>query len=243
MTSTARPSSKNWIALAVIGILATFIAITTLPDYLSGGWPWSNPPESPHLKALQAVRKEGMTLPDWQAVLSETADFGGDQWSVQQFSSAAGAVGEPRPPALDEQMLLLLRPQATDSEQPEVEWIDLMGAQRWTVDSQQRLRVDVESAPVRVDFARAWNDQQTFAIAQWYAWPQGGHPSPSHWFWGDQLSQWKHRERLSWIAVSLLLPVPPLSDIAPQQPRIEAAVKTVQAALQAQFFNPLDTAS
>ncbi|MEO0540515.1 MAG: cyanoexosortase B system-associated protein [Cyanobacteria bacterium P01_A01_bin.105] len=231
MTSTTHPSAKNRVVLAVIALLAAFIAVITLPDYLSGRWPWATPPESPHLKSLLAVREVGIALPGWQEVFKEAADFGGDQWSVQQFSQAEGAV------SLEDQVVVLLRPQATSVDQPEVEWIDLMGAQRWTIDSRQPLTVATDVGTVRVNFARAWNDQQTYAIAQWYAWPNGGHPAPGHWFWGDQLRQWKQRERLSWIAVSVLLPVPPLSSIGGMEPRVEETVRLVQSALETQIFN------
>lgn len=259
MTSTPQTSTKNRVVLTVVGLLAAFIAVIALPDYLSGGWPWTTPPESPHLKTLLNIREDGITLPGWQAVFFEAADFGGDRWSVQQFAKAGTAENEPigdeesdsNSPengdgvssSFEDQIVLLLRPQATSTDQPEVEWIDLMGAQRWTVDSQQRLTIAAETGPVTVNFARAWNDQQTYAIAQWYAWPNGGHPTPGRWFWGDQLSQWQHRERLSWIAVSLLLPMPPLSAIETAQPRLDPAVKTVQNALQTQVFNVTNAAS
>ena len=86
MTSTPQTSTKNRVVLTVVGLLTAFIAVIALPDYLSGGWPWTTPPESPHLKTLLTVREEGITLPGWQAVFYEAADFGGDQWSVQQFA-------------------------------------------------------------------------------------------------------------------------------------------------------------
>ncbi|MEO1589821.1 MAG: cyanoexosortase B system-associated protein [Cyanobacteria bacterium J06632_22] len=244
MTTTPHVSHKSRVALVVVVVLTAFIAVTTLPDYLSGGWPWTNSPESPHLKALRDVRDEGIALPGWQAIFYEKADFGGDQWIVQQFTKQAAAGNAAAASvALEDQIVLLLRPQGTDADQPEVEWIDIMGAQRWTVDSQQRLRIATAGGPVTVAFARAWNDQQTYAIAQWYAWSGGGHPSPGRWFWGDQLKQWQFHERLSWMAVSLLLPVPPLSAVDGTQPRLEQAVQAIQEALQIQIFNATEVAS
>ncbi len=244
MTSTPRTSPKSRAALVVVVILAAFIAVTTLPDYFSGRWPWTSAPKSPHLTALREVRETGIDLPDWQSIFYETANFGGARWSIQQFSKQeVTAADSAASAATEDQILLLFRPQTTDKAQPEVEWIDLMGAQRWTVDSQQRLRVASDQGTVTVNFARAWNDQQTYAMAQWYAWPGGGHPSPSHWFWGDQLMQWRHHERLSWIAVSLLLPVPPLSAIDGTQPRAEQAIQAVHDALQVQLFSSADSLS
>ena len=240
MTSTPHVSAKSWVALTVVAILTAFIAVTTLPDYLSGGWPWTRAPQSPHIQALRDLRETGIALPGWQAVFHEQANFGGQRWSVQQFSKQTGTAD---PSALDDQVVVLLLPQVDHTNQPEVEWIDIMGAQRWTVDSREKLRVETETGTVTVNFGRAWNDQQTYAIAQWYAWPQGGHPSPSRWFWGDQLKQWQNHERLSWVAVSALMPVPPLSAVEGLQPRAEEAVQTIQAALDTQIFGSLDGTS
>ena len=68
MASMPRSTVKNWVPLAVVSLLVGFIVITTVPKYLSGGWPWTNPPTSPHLKALLSSYKdeppEGFQLQD-----------------------------------------------------------------------------------------------------------------------------------------------------------------------------------
>jgi cyanoexosortase B-associated protein len=72
-------------------------------------------------------------------------------------------------------------------------------------------------------------------VLQWYAWSKGGHPAPSHWFWADQWTQLRDRQRLSWVAVSLQMPIKPLGEIASAQSELEALGKLVQSTLTSTF--------
>jgi cyanoexosortase B-associated protein len=176
-----------------------------------------------------------LSVPGWQPLQHERVTFGSDDWSLQQMTIQPPQQGV-------SQVVLLLKPQTWHTDQPDVEWLDVKGAQRWTIDSRQSVRWET-SAPagepptqVRAKFFRAWNQQQTYAAMQWYAWPGGGDPSVSHWFWADQKVQWQSHQRLPWVAVCLLVPLPPLADIAPSQPAIEQLAQTVQTALQTEIF-------
>ncbi|MEM9161477.1 MAG: cyanoexosortase B system-associated protein [Cyanobacteria bacterium P01_F01_bin.4] len=234
MQSTVRlgQSTQHLLKGFIVATLAILVAVNALPRYFSGQWPWSPAPSVPQIETLRDIRKTGLAIPGWQQVVQETVAFGGDKWSVQQFVSQPD--GNP--------MVLLLRPQAQASDQPEVEWIDLKGAQKWTTDSYQRLEIgmpamdDTPAYQLQANFLRAWNDQQTYAALQWYAWPQGGHPSPSRWFWGDQKAQLQSHQRLPWVAATLLVPIAPLGDSETARTAIQTLGQQVQMALQAQVF-------
>ncbi|MEO0456284.1 MAG: cyanoexosortase B system-associated protein [Cyanobacteria bacterium P01_A01_bin.114] len=235
MQSTVRlsQSTQRLFKGLIVAVLAILVAANALPRYVSGQWPWSPPPSVPQIKVLRTIRETGLAIPGWQQSFHEAISFGGDKWSVQQLSPPTG-----------EPMVLLLRPQVQSTDQPEVEWLDLKGAQKWKIDSLRSLAIDIpatDDAPayrLPVNFLRAWNTQQTYAALQWYAWPQGGHPSPSRWFWGDQKAQLQHHQRLPWVAVSLMVPIPPLGDIEDAQDVIQPLGQQVQNALQATVFAP-----
>ncbi|MEM9149427.1 MAG: cyanoexosortase B system-associated protein [Cyanobacteria bacterium P01_F01_bin.3] len=214
-------TKKSTVTLIVIAALALFIAVSALPRYASS-WPWSNPLKVPNQPALQAIRDEGITLPGWLPDEQVKTKIGGDTWSIQQLSAADDG---PFAKASPSTIFLLMRPQVWEADQPEVEWLDLKGAQQWQTDSHQSLRFkvsvnsrinsvdDSETIRINTDFFRAWSKEQTYAVLQWYACPTGGSPSPAWWFWADQKAQWQHRKRMPWVAVSVWLPIEPLSDI------------------------------
>lgn len=209
----------------VIAALALFVAVSALPRYASS-WPWTSPLKVPNQSALQAIRDEGITLPGWLPDEQVKTKIGGDTWSIQQLSAADDGSFSAASPST---IFLLLRPQVWEADQPEVEWLDLKGAQQWETDSHQSLPFEVsvnsltnlsnESETIRIntDFFRAWSKEQTYAVLQWYACPTGGSASPAWWFWADQKTQWRYRQRMPWVAVSVWLPIEPLSDIRPHE--------------------------
>lgn len=238
------PKAARWLVLALLALL---IAVSALP-YYAGGWPWASPPDVPHVAALKALRQQGLALPGWETQEQTQISLGGHEWSVQEFVPTPSAPDAVNPIS---QAALLLRPQVWHADQPEVEWLDIRGSQQWTVDSRQRLTFTVPTleqvtseqtsptiAQLTADFFRAWNPSQTYAVLQWYAWPTGGHPAPSRWFWLDQKAQWQHQQRLPWVAVSLLIPIPPLDDIRPYREPAASLAETVQQALLDTAFQP-----
>lgn len=255
VSSSKLPSKspkKSLVSLIVVAVLALFVAVSALPRYFAS-WPWATPPSVPNQSALQAIRDEGISLPGWVVDEQIRTKLGGDTWSIQQLSKPGSAQIETSgtEPATTEPstaepstIVLLLRPQVWHADQPEVEWLDVKGSQRWTTDSYQKLSFEVPSnqadnrSAVRIhsDFFRAWAGGQTYAIVQWYAWPTGGSASPARWFWVDQKSQWQRHQRLPWVAVSLWLPIDPLSAIAPHHATAEALGQAVQQTLLQTVF-------
>ncbi|MEO0869375.1 MAG: cyanoexosortase B system-associated protein [Cyanobacteria bacterium J06642_11] len=209
---------------SIVAVLAVVIAAISIPQYLSAQWPWQSPPEVAQLREIRALRDTGLTLEGWTEDFQQKIPIGGDQWSVQQLTNTDATDAM--------QMVLFLKPQGTSKDQPEVEWIDLQGAQKWKTSHQRRLQV----GDLTLGTFRAWTENQTFAVAQWYAMPQTGHPAPYDWFWRDQGYQWSRGSRMPWVAVSVLLPMPPLGDIAPVYPELEQLSQLVQASLDATVF-------
>ncbi|MEL7331712.1 MAG: cyanoexosortase B system-associated protein [Cyanobacteria bacterium J06560_2] len=274
-------TKKLTVAWFVIAVLALFVAVSALPRYASS-WPWSTPLKVPNQSALQAIREEGITLPGWQTDEQIKTKIGGDTWSIQQLSleessasetasetageAASESAGESAGEATDSTaklaadpytIFLLLRPQVWEADQPEVEWLDVEGSQRWQTDSRQRLSIAIAANPksgpsagsrlkdaphnsetirIKTDFFRAWSQDQTYAIVQWYASPIGGSASPAWWFWADQQAQWSQRQRLPWVAVSLWLPIEPLGDIVRHRDRAIALSRAVQSELLRTVF-------
>lgn len=232
----------------VVAALALFIAVSALPRYFSS-WPWATPPQLPHQSALQAIRDQGVPLPGWVTDEQVKNKLGGKTWSIQKLLPIATdgdstAAPEKSDAGVTSPVFLLLRPQIWEADQPEVEWLDIKGSQHWTTDSHQKLSFGVptnhseNSKTVRIsgDFFRAWGQGQTYAVLQWYAWPTGGSASPARWFWADQKAQWSRYERMPWVAVSVWLPIAPLSDIAPHQETLESLGKTLQKTLLQSVF-------
>lgn len=232
----------------MVALLALFVAVGALPQYF-GGWPWATPLKLPAASrtALQAIPDQGLELPGWRNDDQSKIKISGHNWSVQQISSAAATSGSTLTPAF-----LLLRPQTYGPDQPEVEWLDIEGSQRWDTDSHQKLTFSVPAMPsvknsaqnatetktVRIsgDFFRAWSKEQTYAVLQWYAWPTGGSASPARWFWADQKTQWNSRQRMPWVAISLWLPISPLGDISPHENMALSLGKTIQKSLLESVF-------
>lgn len=207
-----------------MALLALIIAVVAMPQYLSGQWPWQSPPEVAQMQLVRDLKETGLPIEGWSEDFQQKISIGGSQWSVQQLTHTDR--GSPK------QMVLFLKPQGQSKDQPQVEWIDLQGAQKWQTSDHRRLKVGALS----LNTFRAWTSDQTFAVAQWYAIPQGGHPSPHHWFWRDQQYQWNRGERLPWIAVSLLVPMPPLGDVSLFHLDLERLSQLVQTSLKETVF-------
>ena len=173
-----------------------------------------------------------MTIPGWQVIrVQNNVQIGGHRWLVEEIKNDRTIA------------ILLLLPQNSPKNQPQVEWLDIDGFHRWQTDSHRTLRFTVKVAPihdqprpnVETRFFRSWTPQQTFAVMQWYAWPNGGSPTTSRWFWEDSIARLSNR-RASWVAVSIILPIQPQGDINKAQPLLESLGEIVQAQLMAETF-------
>lgn len=230
-SSALRPKRSRLTSAILIGFLAILVAIAALPGYLNLKWRWMEPPPVITLRQLQGLRQTGLTLPGWESVNQQEIPIGGHNWSIQSLQRG------------EQTAFLLLLPQNGPLDQPQVAWVDINGFQQqqsrqWRTDSRQIKPFNLAATPehpeanVKARYLRGWNQSQTYAILQWYAWPGGGHPAPSEWFWVDRMAQTR-RDRAPWIAVCVLIPIEPLGDIEQVWPVAQSLGETIQSTLMA----------
>jgi cyanoexosortase B-associated protein len=235
---TTQPNSSNrlpsrWVNLTLVVVLAALAGIAILPAYLSGQWPWTVTPQVAQIDQLRTLQRQGLALPGWQLATVEPIPINRQTWTLGEYRAASPAAQA----ALVQQFAVLLHPQPWHSNQPQLEWIELAGAQNWRIESRREIEVDSDAGPVKARFLRVSGDRQSFAVVQWYAMPGGGHPSPSHWFWADQWSQLTQRQLTPWVAVCVLLPMQPLAAIDAYQPLASDLTSLIQQRLTETVFN------
>ena len=214
--------------LVLLCLLALLAAIAAVPGYFHGTWQWSDVPPVMNIYYLKNLRKLGLPLPGWQMGEQAEVQIGEHFWGVQTVEQ------EGKTPVIT----IYFMPQEYYRMQPQVEWTDLQGVERWKTDSHSSLTFSLPGkagAEVKANFFRAWREQ-TYAVVQWYAWHQGGNPDPAHWFWADQQAQLRG-ERVSWVAVCLKIPIDPLSDLNSHRDAAQSLAQTVQATLEREVFS------
>lgn len=218
---------KRWsiARIALILLLSILIIVGAVPGYLKGGnWSWLDIPPTANIQQIKGILSTGLTLKGWQTIDKQQLRIGGHKWLGQIIKKE-----DSKP------ILLLLKPQTYYRNKPEVEWMDIKGLERWKTDSYSQINFtsdrNQDSLPTTARFFRAWNKKQTFAVVQWYSFPQGGHYAPANWFWRDLLAQLRGK-RVSWVAVCLRIPIEPLGEFKDAQPLAQSLAKQVQASLQ-----------
>lgn len=224
--------------LAALVLLLLLLIVGGVPGYLTGNWQWQKPPAIPNLSELKQIRKTGLTLPEWQSVEQAEQQIGEHKWSLQLIKQVSSPT----------QVILLLLPQNGPMDQPEVEWTDISGWGKsrwggWDIAQERGAEFTVNSPKlgsntqikVEANFFRVSTQQQTFAVLQWYAWPNNGNPLPWRWFLADQLAQWQ-KHRAPWVAVSILIPMEPLGEVETTWTLAKSIGEKVQTTLMAEFL-------
>jgi cyanoexosortase B-associated protein len=226
--------SLSWQKTILLLLLLSLIFLGALPGYLTGTWRWANPPVVQTLDQLRNLRKTGIQIAGWKTLQQDTIPIGGHNWVMQKIQQ------NPKT-----QAIVLLLPQSDPTDQPQVEWTDIQGVQRWKLDSRQVVNFtasvptsagsesSTQTATVTAQYARAINNRQTYALLQWYAFPTGGNPTPSQWFWADRHAQLSNH-RVPWVAVSIQIYIEPFGDISQTQELAQSLGQTVQAALMSE---------
>lgn len=227
---------KHLTTLVVLLLFLLLLTVGAVPGYLSGNWQWKQPPPIATLKELREIRSRGIAISGWQTTDQGEQAIGQHKWHLQVLKQQGS----------QNQALLLLLPQNTSKGQPEVEWTDVSGWGKlrwgkWDV-AQSRSAQFTAKQPsnsgenskiqIEAEYFRASTNEQTFAVLQWYALPNGGHSSPIRWFIADQLAQ-LHKSRVPWVAVSILIPIEPLGDVETTWPLAQSLGETVQSTLMA----------
>ncbi len=222
--------------------LLIVLVVGTVPGYITGKWSWKNTPQITNFKYLRQIREDGLTISDLPTISHQKILIADHKWLLQKVKQDNQSV-----------VLLLLIPNGP-KDQPQVEWMDINGFNRWKTDSQQRVKFTLEIASnenattdsenksstlttsnIEARFFRGWTNQQTYAVMQWYAWPGGGSPEPGDWFWKDR-SAMISKKRIPWVAVNILLPVEPLANIDPYLPQLISIGQKIQASLMKEAF-------
>lgn len=214
--------------------LAIILTIGAVPGYLVGQWKWQNPPAVKTLAQLKAIRKQGIQVPGWPTQEQRSVILGEHPWSIQQIKNDR-----------NEDASLFLFTQNGPKDQPQIEWSEINGIQRWQTDSEGEQSFDFKLADsnssvtssVTAKIFRAWTAKRTYAVLEWYGWIDGGHPSPSHWYVADRIAQLKG-QRQPWIAVAIMVPMEPLDDLNKYRDRLAELAKTVQLQLANQALRP-----
>ncbi len=230
---------KQWNQVVVLLLLLLLLGMGGVPGYLTGHWQWKQLPNITNIEQLRQIHQTGLTLPGWQTIEQRKEEIGGHKWSRQLLEAI-------NPGGAKTQVTLLLLPQYNPKDQPEVEWseINSWGRSRWqkwdiaqyrsasfTVKQPQKLDSHSE-VKVKARFFRASTQQDTFAVLQWYALPNGGDSSPFSWFVADQWAQWR-QQRTPWVAVTILVPIEPLGQVEKSWSLVKSVGETVQARLMA----------
>jgi len=224
MASLTSPKSDRILQITLLNILSILLAVGTVPGYLAGKWQWQNPPAVKVLGALKQIRKLGIEIPGWRTTEQKSMILGEHPWSIQTIES------ETKNATTQDTATVFLFTQNGPRDQPQVEWSDLNGVQRWKRDSESQQNFIANQVPVTARLFRAWNSKRTYAVMQWYAWSEGGHPEPSHWFFADRLAQFQGK-RQPWIAVNILLPMEPLDDLNKYRDKITALAQPIESRL------------
>jgi len=232
--SSPAPSPKPWPKVFALVLLGA-IAVAAVPGYIAGGsWRWQQEASPKQLKALRQLPKTGIPIPGWQTREVSQRSLGGEQWLWQPIERQRPQTGQ------RDRAVLLLMPMKRGRDRPQVEW-SALDSGNWLgnglqTDSEQILTIRVPNlAPFRVRLLRLWTAQnQTYFLVSWYAWPDGGDPAPSQWFWRDRLAQWQH-QHTPWAAASILMPADkPLDELDESyRARVTDLAAQVQTALLA----------
>jgi cyanoexosortase B-associated protein len=217
--------------LIILALLLMLILIKASPGYFQGKWSWQDLPHLVNVKKLQKLKETGLNIPEWETIEHKNeVNIGEKKWSFQVLTKKG-----------ENPLTLLLQPQIYYKDQPGVEWTDIDGRERWQTDSLTQLKVILEEngqkIPITTRFFRGWNQQETYAVIQWYAMPGKGHFSSATWFWDDLFAQLKG-QRIAWVAVCLKIEIEPLGEIKEQQELAESFVKIIQSNLEKTVFNP-----
>ncbi|TAF03739.1 MAG: cyanoexosortase B system-associated protein [Nostocales cyanobacterium] len=230
---------QQWSQVVVLILLLLLLGVGAVPGYITGKWQWKQPLQVKQHKELKNLRQVGLIIPEWKTIQQSESLVGGHKWSLQILQQKDS----------DVEALLLIFPQTGSKDQPEIEWtdIDSWGKSRWGKWDMAQYRdaefaIKQSSAPdangtpkVKARFFRATTQQQTFAVLQWYAIPNGGTSSPFQWFIADQLAQWQ-KKRVPWVAVSILIPMESFGQVETSWPKLESLGEKVQSALMTVVF-------
>lgn len=221
-------NTKSLPQIILISLLTLLIVVAALPGYLKGSWNWADVPQV-DLKAMNRIKTRGLDIPGWRSSEVEKLRIDDQDWVGQYLVNNQ-----------QQSVLLLLRPQPYYKDKPGGEWSNLQGIQRWQIHKEKRLKFTLENngKPIKITtrFLRSRVRTQTWAIVQWYTWPNGGDFRSETWFWQDQLAQ-LGQKRLPWLAICVQIPIEPLTQLEQVEDYAQNLAKEIQTEVN-QYLSP-----
>lgn len=229
--SSFKPNLGNLASFLLIAFLAILVVVGAVPNYQNNSWSWRDIPEI-NLNKIKKVNETGLEIEGWKILEHEMINIDENKWLAQVIGQTPEKVA-----------LLLLRTQPYHKDYPEVEWTNLEIKQRWKTSFNTELNLTVnrknQQETISTRFLRARIGRKTFAVVQWYAWPNGGDFRSEKWFFQDKIAQ-VNQKRLPWIAVSLQIPISPLSDLEEVREYAQSLAVEVQTAIEQNLFGNLN---
>ncbi len=237
--------------IALVFMLVLLI-LGAIPGYLKGSWSWSDLPPVNTITQLKMIQAEGLNLSHWNTLNHQQLNLSKKQWLVQTVekeNQTAILLVLPQVyykdhPQVEWMDINGFQSWKTDDYRSVSLEVDSNSETAPLVNIKTRF---FRSLTPATNHLLAWlwsscsSDQlcqiyqpqrrrQTYAVMQWYAWPDGGSPKPSQWFFADQLAQLSGR-RAPWAAVTLLIPIEPLGNIESVEATAISLAQDVQTAL------------
>ncbi|MEB3283543.1 MAG: cyanoexosortase B system-associated protein [Lyngbya sp.] len=248
------PQSAKIIAIAFMLVM---LIVAAIPGYLTGKWTWADQPQLQTLAQLQQIREQGLDLTGWKTLDHKLMTLRGHEWliqTVEQNNQTAIVLmlvqkyykDRPQVEWMDlngfqqwktdssRRLRLTANPSENGSSPTE---FSAQFFRSWTQATNPLLSLlwkDCTSDQL-CDLYQKQRLRQTYAVMQWYAWPDGGSPAASHWFMADRLAQLSQK-RAPWVAVNLLIPIEPLGNIEQVEDVSRSLSQSIQAALEAEAF-------
>ena len=239
--------------IMVLVLMVLLLIVGALPGYLRGSWSWSDLPPVQTISQLKTIQAEGLNLSNWNTLEHRQLNLSQKQWVVQtlqQGDQTAILMVLPQIYYKDHPQVEWMDMNGfqswktdnhrsvtveVDSPHPETDaLIDIKTRffRSLTPATNNLLTWLWSSCPSDqlCDIYQPQRRRQTYAVMQWYGWPDGGSPSPGRWFFADRWAQLSG-QRAPWAAVMLLIPIEPLGNIESVETTAISLAEDVQTAL------------
>jgi cyanoexosortase B-associated protein len=238
--------------IAVLVFMLLLLIVGAIPGYFKGTWSWSDLPPVKTISQLKAVREDGLNLSNWNTIDHQILNIRNHDWLIQtvekdnqtallviltqdyykdhpqvEWMDLNGFQGW----KTDDRRRLKLEVDSSSEAVPLTK-IKTHFFRSLTPDTNNLLTLlwSSCSSDRLCSLYQQQRLRQTYAVMQWYAWPDGGSPAPRDWFFADRMAQLSGR-RAPWTAVNVLIPIEPLGNIETVEATATSLAMDVQDAL------------
>ncbi|MGB3402571.1 MAG: cyanoexosortase B system-associated protein [Microcoleaceae cyanobacterium] len=238
--------------IAVLVFMLLLLIVGAIPGYFKGTWSWSDLPPVKTISQLKSVRADGLNLSSWKTLDHQILNIRNHDWLIQTVEKENQTAilliltqdyykDHPQVEWMD---LNGFQAWKTDDRRHQTVEVDSTAQTAPIVKIKTRffrsLTPDTNNL-LTLLWSSCSSDQlcslyqqqrlrQTYAVMQWYAWPDGGSPAPRDWFFADRMAQLSGR-RAPWAAVNVLIPIEPLGNIETVEAAATSLAQDIQDAL------------